>query len=282
MVDAIDQRSLGPPVLVDAHAHLHQRFDPDTFFTAAETNFRQAAAGLGAEGSPLGLLVVTAGRKEWSWPHLSLFEATGKTGGWACLKTREELSLLVERGGEIRLILVAGRQLRTAEAMEVLALGCDRDLPEGRPIGETLLAVRACGALPVVPWGFGKWWGRRGRLLASLLETEPVSSFFVGDNGGRPGFLPRPGTFETARRLGIRDLPGSDSLPFGGEVSRAGSRGFVLPAPLDPDTPAAGLLSQLRDPSFHPETFGSGERLLPFTVKQVGMQLRKLRLGAGS
>jgi len=278
----VDRRSLGPPILVDAHAHLHQRFDPETFLAAAESNFRQAATALGTGGSVVGLLVLTAGRDEDSWHRLASFKAAPGPAAWACLKTGEELSLLVERAGDIRLILVAGRQLRTAEALEVLALGCNRDLPEGRPIGETLLAVRDCGALPVVPWGFGKWWGRRGRLLANLLETEPPASFFLGDNGGRPSSFPRPGTLEMARRVGIRDLPGSDPLPFAGEVARAGSRGFVLPAPLDRDAPAAGLLNQLRDPDFHPETYGPGERLLPFTVKQIGMQLRKLRLGAGS
>ena len=281
MVEGIDHRPLGPPVLVDAHAHLHHRFDPETFFAAAETNFRQAAAALEMDGSAVGLLVLTAGKNEGSWRRLESFEAARSPTAWACLQTREELSLLVERAGDIRLILVAGRQLQTAEALEVLALGCNRDLPEGRPIGETLLAVRDCGALPVVPWGFGKWWGRRGRLLASLLETEPPASFFLGDNGGRPSSFPRPNILEIARRVGIRDLPGSDPLPFAGEVARAGSRGFVLPTPLDQDAPAAGLLSQLRDPSFHPETYGPGERLLPFSVKQIGMQLRKLRLRAG-
>ncbi|MGB3562078.1 MAG: hypothetical protein WBH85_03420 [Thermoanaerobaculia bacterium] len=282
MVERIDQWSLGPPVLVDAHAHMHNRFDPATFFAAAETNFRQAAATLGTDGSALGLLVLTVGENEWPWHRLASLDVGHDSAAWACLETREELSLLVERAGKIRLILVAGRQLRTAEALEVLALGCDRDLPEGRPLGETLLAVRDCGALPVVPWGFGKWWGRRGRLLASLLDTEPPASFFLGDNGGRPSSFPRPDTFERARCLGIRDLPGSDPLPFAGEVSRAGSRGFVLPTPLDRDTPAAGLLSRLRDPGFHPATYGPGERLLPFTVKQVGMQLRKLGRRAGS
>lgn len=282
MVEGIDQRPLGPPVLVDAHAHLHLRFDVVSFFAAAETNVRQAAAASGMDGPAVGLLVLTAGGNEWSWGRLATFAAGSGAAAWRCLETREKVSLLVARAGDIKLILVAGRQLRTAEALEVLALGCNRDLPDGLSIGETLETVRACGALPVVPWGFGKWWGRRGRLLARLLETEQPADFFLGDNGGRPSSFPLPGALETARRAGIRDLPGSDPLPFAGEIARAGSRGFVLSAPLDRETPAAGLLSQLRDPDFHPEIYGGGERLLPFAFNQLGMQLRKLRLGVGS
>ena len=109
-----------------------------------------------------------------------------------------------------------------------------------------------------------------GRLLSGPTISTTELSF------------PLPGALETARRAGIRDLPGSDPLPFAGEIARAGSRGFVLSAPLDRETPAAGLLSQLRDPDFHPEIYGGGERLLPFAFNQLGMQLRKLRLGVGS
>lgn len=282
MEDGIDRRPLGPPVLVDAHAHLHQRFEVVSFLAAAESNFRRAAVAAETDGPAVGLLVLTAGRNEWSWSGLATFAAGRDDDAWTCLQTREEVSLLVEHAGDIKLILVAGRQLRTAEALEVLALGCNRELPDGLPIGDTLETVRASGALPVVPWGFGKWWGRRGRLLASLLEKEPPAGFFLGDNGGRPRSFAPPGALETARRAGIRDLPGSDPLPFAGEITRAGSRGFILPTPLDRGTPADDLLSRLRDPDFHPETYGGGERLLPFAFKQLGMQLRKIRGGVGS
>ena len=100
MVERIDPWPLGPPVLVDAHAHLHKRFDPATFFAAAETNFRQAAAALGTDGSALGLLLLTAGQNEWPWHRLASFEAGHDSAGWACLETREEISLQVERAGQ--------------------------------------------------------------------------------------------------------------------------------------------------------------------------------------
>jgi hypothetical protein len=274
--------TLGPPILADAHVHFHRRFDPDAFLTAAEANFRRASSVLGLDAPALGLVVLTAGTGDWSLSHLRSASAGVVTSEWTLERTAEELSLLARRRDQVRLALVAGRQLQTAEALEVLALGCDEELPEGLPIAGTLKAVRACGAVPVVPWGFGKWWGRRARLLKGLLKKEVPGAFFLGDNGGRPDALPRPGFFDKARQLGIRDLPGSDPFPFAREVARTGSRGFVIRGALERETPAASFLAVLRDPDFSPESYGRGERILPFLGKQLGIQLHKYRSGRPS
>ena len=61
------------------------------------------------------------------------------------------------------LSIVAGRQIVTAENLEILALGFDAGLDDGLPIDEVILAVQAAGALCVLPWGFGKWTGKRGQ-----------------------------------------------------------------------------------------------------------------------
>ena len=34
----------------------------------------------------------------------------------------------------------------------------DREFADGRPIPDVLAAVAEAGAIPVIPWGFGKWW----------------------------------------------------------------------------------------------------------------------------
>lgn len=269
--------TLGPPILADAHVHLYRCFDLDLFLGAAEANVREASSALGLEARALGLLVLTAGTADWSLSDLRSADSDFVTSEWTLERTAENLSLLARYRGQVRMILVAGRQLQTAEALEVLALGCDEDLPEGLPIAETLTAVRASGAVPVVPWGFGKWWGRRGRLLSDLLESEVSDDLFLGDNGGRPDAWPRPGLFDKARRLGIRDLPGSDPFPFRREVARPGSRGFVIRRPLERETPAASFVAVLRDPDVSPESFGTGEKALPFLVRELGLRLAKLR-----
>jgi hypothetical protein len=279
MVDSTAEASFGPPVLVDAHVHLHRCFHPGAFLGAAEANFRKVESILGLGSRAVGLLVLTKHADEWSLRDLMSSGTGGGDSAWTYERTDEELSLLALSRGQVRIILVAGRQVRTAEALEVLALGCDAELPEGRPIGETLTAIRAAGSVAVVPWGFGKWWFHRGRILDCLLETEEGADFFLGDSGRRPDAFRRPALFHKAERLGIRDLPGSDPFPFAGETSRIGSRGFVVPQILGRKKPAATLLSLLRDPGFRPESYGVGERFSPFLHHQLGMQLRKWSLG---
>lgn len=262
-------------VLVDAHVHLHSCFQLEDFLSGATTNILRAAAQLGLDPSTPGLLILTAGTGEPSVRSLRKTAAARSGSEWTLVSTRDELSLIVLQGGEARLVLVAGRQIRTAEALEVLALGCEVEVPDDLPITDTVERVRSAGALSVVPWGWGKWWFRRGRLLAELLEGQDPTDFFVGDNGGRAAGLPHPTLFARAERLGIRNLPGSDPLPFSREVDRAGSRGFALHAPLDLARPAENLVQLLRDRSVRLQPYGAGERLSRFARNQLAMQLRK-------
>ena len=75
------------------------------------------------------------------------------------------------RPGTLPVLVIAGRQIVSAERIEVLALGTRTQIPDGQPLAATIDAVRADGALAVLPWGFGKWWGARGRMVDAYLET---------------------------------------------------------------------------------------------------------------
>ena len=46
--------------------------------------------------------------------------------------------------------------------------------------------ARESGALVVIPWGAGKWLGRRGAVLSRYLRSVDDPGIFLGDNGGRP------------------------------------------------------------------------------------------------
>lgn len=245
--------------LVDSHVHFYACYDLPTFLDGALRNFRNASAGT-------GYLLLTESR-EARW--FRRWRDGGNAGsGWRFEATAEDESLIaVTETGE-RLILIAGRQIVARERLEVLALGKDLDLPDGLPLGEVLEKVRESGALPVLPWGFGKWWGRRGALVAGSLGHGEL---FLGDNAGRHG--PTPALFRRARKLGVRVLPGSDPLPFSRHAGLAGSYGFVLPHAVDTDRPAATLLRRIRE-SGQPRAFGRRAGLPRFLRDQVGMQLR--------
>ncbi len=289
----------GPPVPIDAHVHLHPCFSLAEFLDGAAVNFTAVAARRGrarpsprtagaptppdaspAAGSPTGVLLLAEGVGEGALARLERAVEEGGPPGWRLSALSEAGSLAAEREDGVRLTLVAGRQAVTAEGLEVLALACGAAIPDGEPLAATLAAARAAGALPVVPWGAGKWWLGRGRRVVEAIEREDPADFFLGDNGGRPRLAPRPALFERAERRGIRVLPGSDPLPFPRHARRAGSSGFLLARRLDAERPGASLKHALGEGGLSPEPYGEGERALPFLLNAVAMQVRKRRARA--
>ena len=170
---------------------------------------------------------------------------------------------------------MAGRQIVTKEKLEVLALTTDRPFEEGTPIQDTLESVLSVGGIPVIPWGFGKWWGKRGKILTDLLQSQTAPGFSLGDNSGRPGFLPYPSQFEQAQKKGIRILPGSDPLPFPTEYWRPCSVGFAVTGKLHDETPATDLRAILKNPNSAFFPYMQLEHWPRFFKNQLAMQIAK-------
>jgi hypothetical protein len=173
------------------------------------------------------------------------------------------------------IFLIAGRQLQTEEGLEVLAVAPDKEMSNGKQIGTTLSEAIASNGLAIVPWGFGKWVGKRGKALRKALESVDSRKFFLGDNSGRPKFSPTPLMFREGRRKGIHILPGSDPLPFRSEEGRAGSFGFFFDGTISFDRPAEHLKQKLTDPGFNFSNYGQLESIGRFIRNQLLMQIRK-------
>jgi hypothetical protein len=177
---------------------------------------------------------------------------------------------------EAPLVIVAGRQVVSREGVEVLALGTRQRFDDGKTAEGLIREVKQAGAIPVLPWGVGKWLGRRGRLVEDLIDAPNLSPLFIGDNSQRPTFWPRPTHFERANKRGIKNLPGSDPLPFPEEVRRAGSYGMTLRGKIDLEKPAQDLKRRLLDSSTTLRQFGSGAPPVRFVRNQLRIQLRTL------
>ena len=233
-------------ILVDAHVHIYDCFDLETFLDSALENFKGEAARCGQENSFTALLLLTETAKD-NWFHRLAGYAGDKTGtgtrsigNWTFHRTKENCSLYAQSKNSYGLFLIAGHQIVTAENLEVLALATAKTLRDGSPIVELIEAVKESGGIPVIPWGFGKWLGRRGMTLRKILNGSEASGLFLGDNGNRPSFGPRPSHFKQAETKRIRVLPGSDPLPFGSESRRAGSFGFSLQGSITREHPRKG------------------------------------------
>lgn len=265
----------GRTLLADAHVHFYPCFDRDAFLSAAAANLEAAATSLGASAFD-GFLLLTEGAGERFFTEWRAAAARAPTGRWRFSATSEEEVLLARDPRGRRLALVAGRQVVSREGLEVLALGTLATFPRGLGFEEALDAAREAAPLVVIPWGFGKWWLRRGERVAAALDRLAPGEIYLGDNGGRPALAPRPTLFRRAEARGVGILPGSDPLPFPGQAGRAGRVGFAVEGARGEALSWAALLRALRsDGAVRP--FGRYESIPRFLRNQAAMQLVKRR-----
>ena len=256
--------------LVDAHCHLHERFDLDRALDAAFEN-------AGPHGTPVLLLADVPGGSSFAWLDTQparRWQFEPLEGGRS-RRARHMGSIAgrpTRRSADV-VLLVAGRQITSTEGLEVLALGCLDPLPSELDVRSLLGEIQRAGGLAVMPWGFGKWTGRRGRILDDLLREEMSSPFFLGDNGGRFGSgLPRQ--FQIAATRSILILPGSDPLPLRNQEARVGAYGFKMD-PGDLDQPWSSVQQALQQNDFRPQPRGSRVGFWAFFLQQLSMLLRK-------
>lgn len=246
--------------IVDGHVHVHPAYDERSFLTAARENLSRHG-----DGMPTLLLAEMAGANVF---------ARWRSGNapWEVTLTDEPHSLLLGKPSAPNLqpstlLVIAGRQIATAERLEVMALFSDDRFEDGQSLDRTLDAVTGAGALPLLPWGVGKWSGRRGQLVARAAKRPGV---LLGDNAGRPLGWPEPSIFH--RHV---VLPGTDPLRLRSEESVVGTYGFKLHGEFDMRTPARDIRSALEKLTRSPERFGRRVGPAGFLRQQAALRLTK-------
>ena len=134
------------------------------------------------------------------------------------------------------------------------------------------------GAIPVLPWGAGKWLGKRANVLRGAIWDASPGSLYLGDNGGRAKILaaPRPFLWAIQRRIG--NLPGSDPLPLPGESARVGTFGFAVQQAAPLALAAVTLREWLLGGSVETRPFGHLQGLGRFIWNQSRLRLEQ-RIG---
>lgn len=268
-------------ICFDAHVHIHEISSIDRILESARGNFvRLGPQDASRPTRPEAFLLLLA-ETGYSEVFALLKEKAGSgryttPEGWHVAPTREAESLRVTRDDWAgRLFILAGRQMVTAERIEVLALATPVKIEDGLSLDQTVESVRRDEGLAVLPWGVGKWLGKRGKLVEGFIQRAAPEGLFVGDNGGRPFFWPAPRLFRTAAARGIRLLPGSDPLPLSAEATRVGSYGGWIAGEITDSHPAEDLRRLLTEPSRPIVPFGrrmGGRRFL-----RVQAALRRLK-----
>ena len=161
---------------VDAHVHMHACFDRECFLDAAVGNL---GVGPSIGDKLFGVLCLTeTAEADWFQQVKTALAHGGEHGSrWRFEATAEKNSILAADVDNRQIAIVAGRQIVTAEGLEVLALGLAERFDDGQAIGPVLEHVSRAGALPVLPWGFGKWTGRRGRIVRQIIAESTLRDF---------------------------------------------------------------------------------------------------------
>ena len=229
-------------VIADTHVHLYPTFDLEQVFRYAVSNLSQYGQSF-QHVVPAIFLSERSGQKVYAD---LVNERSPLRGGLNRRPARDGKGMWLEGQGN-RLLVCPGRQIITAERIEILSLLSDEEISDGEATSTTFAKIRAGGGIPVFPWSPGKWLGSRGKIVANLLESADPGSLFVGDTVMRPrGSIP-PRLFRTAKARNVHMVAGTDPLPIPSEVKIIGSYGITLPDGFNPEKPVASLRSCLLD-----------------------------------
>lgn len=261
---------------VDSHIHVHDCFDKGLFF---ESCFKNMSLISQSEVKN-GILFFTEGRNEDSYNYLRTikdikYSFSGESFHLSNVEGTEAIEVFSNKW-KMKLVIFPGFQIVTKENLEVLSLATYERIPDGLTIEETISKVKSLNGIPVLPWGFGKWFGNRGRKIEELIKSK-FSKFYFGDNGGRSNILPFPAQFRLAEELGIKILPGSDPLPFTDEAKRPLSYGFLINASDKANEILEDVKLNLADSRCNFQKFGNLTSPMKFVRTQIVMQLKKQR-----
>jgi hypothetical protein len=205
-------------MLVDFHVHCYGFYDLNLLLRSVE---RHVSRAFGVESGDDVLLCLTERSGEFLFDSWSQSGWVDAARSMACQIADDGLSVSMPLGapGGRRVHWLSGRQLVTAERIEVLALALRGTLAEGLPLADTVEAVNAAGAVAVLPWSPGKWSFERGRLIQKVLAAG--GTFALGSTAMHR-WMWRDHALLEAYRTRYPVLPGSDPLPLKGEESQVG------------------------------------------------------------
>lgn len=198
--------------------------------------------------------------------------------GWKFEPTAEIGAMTARDESGFELLIFAGRQINTVERLEILALTADLNLNDGLPAEETIRRIADGGALPVLNWAPGKWFGARGELAEILLDKSLLGDLpqvLVCDTTLRPWGWPEPDLITLSRQRGIKVLRGSDPLPLAGEEKLVGSYGITYFGDFDRSLPVNSLREILTSSRHQIQPFGTRSDPVSWFLRMVKNQLNR-------
>ena len=228
-------------LIADTHVHLYPAYDVAVALTCAHRHLTAMVRG----GESVDAALLLTERYDCSFYRDVISGRHALPSGFSFQPAAEPGALVIENtSASIRLWLFAGRQVVTRDGIEVLALLTEAEFHDRHDTRETLDRIRAEGGLPVLSWSPGKWLGRRGAVIRSLIDESGESVLAIGDTAMRPCCCPTPSLMRRGRERGLPVLAGSDPLPFAGDEVSTG-RYAIRTNAFDPQRPVSSLRASL-------------------------------------
>lgn len=257
---------------VDTHVHLTDSVTRARAVFEARNRLVSAGAEQGLECT-VGVLLLADTPDQDGVAYLRRAARHDEGAAWAFFEDGAA-TVCSRTTGEGTLLALSGHQVVTQERLEVLALLVTERPPDGQPLAATIEAVVDLGGVPVIPWGVGKWLGRRGRVVERLLSAASGNGqLAVADNANRPLGWRFPVLLKRAAALGYSVLHGSDPLSLEGEDMRIGAAGVLVEAG-DVERPVARLRRALLSAD-EVTRFGRLASPVEFMQRQIAWRLRK-------
>jgi len=266
-------------IMCDAHVHIHHCFPLDKFFDAAFNNFCFWKNQLGLQSNVYKVLILAERETENYFLTIKKNILNNKADyqisqSWTVHPTEEDYSVIIQKNEDC-IVLISGFQIISDESIEVISLFTNKRIEDGQTLKVIVSKIDESGGIPVLPWGVGKWLGKRGKIINDLLTDPSIPRFFLGDNGGRPKFFSYPVLFRLAEEKNIPILPGSDPLPIPSEIDRPGSYGFIIEGNLSMKHPGQSLKAILTGFHRKMQVYGELSGLGRFISTQIKFRLNK-------
>jgi len=249
-------------LIADTHIHLYPCYDLITAFDNLRLNLQQLAPGAAraaffSERSDCNYF---AGIRDGSVKILSddfRIEPLDEKDGL----------VLIEKNDSV-LYLFPGRQIVSAERIEILALTTNMTIDDGMPAQDVINAVADAGGVPVLSWAPGKWLFKRKNVISELINSFSPDKMLIGDTSLRPTLWKEPLLMRKAVKKGFSVLAGSDPLPFIGEEKHLGRYGSIIKGPFDTHKPVSSIRKSLVSPDVI-KTRAGKRCSLPATIRRL-------------
>lgn len=262
--------------LVDTHAHYYNFCDFETYFNYAYLNMKTAATRMEAVSYNFVICLLETENSQWFEKLLLIATSSAKLGEWSIKSVDNNQALALTRNENESLIIVPGRQVITAENLEVIIVGLVKNIPYRKQVNYYVDEFSQ-SYLVIIPWGVGKWLGKRGKRVSQLL-SENRNPYALGDNSGRTRLWSNIRQFKQAKKIGKGILAGSDPLPVTGQFKKVATYGSAITGSIQ----GKDLYKQIRErlldtQSGNVKTYGKVDGLFDFVVSQFLLRINSVR-----